>query len=214
MTIPTYRLPPNIEAGAQFSPQFNNVIQESIAGNEQRFARWTKCRGKGDLSYGLLDSADHDSDFRAIMAIYRAHFQELIPFRFKDWSDYTAEDEQFGTGDGATTAFQLVKIYDPSLILLGIAGSTRYVRDINLLAPEVEAVIKIDGVTKTITTDYTISSSGLVTFTSAPASSKPLTWTGQFDVAVRFDGPVQLAMKEANIVTITTLPVREVVGES
>ncbi|MCS3690952.1 uncharacterized protein (TIGR02217 family) [Bradyrhizobium elkanii] len=214
MTIPLYRLPPNIEIGSQFSPVFSNVIQEAVSGNEQRFGRWTKCRSIGNVAYGLLTSDDHEGDFAAIMAIYRAHIQELYPFRFRDWSDYTTTNEQFGTGDGATTSFQLVKVYDPGLILLGVTGALRYVREITLLAPETDPVIKVDGVTKTETTDYTISSSGLVTFTSAPAVNKPITWTGEFDVPVRFDGPIQLAPKEANIVTITSLPIREVIGES
>ncbi|WP_439399090.1 DUF2460 domain-containing protein [Bradyrhizobium sp. PMVTL-01] len=214
MTIPAYRLPPNIEAGSQFSPQFSNVVQEAISGVEQRFGRWTKCRGKGNVAYGLLDSADHDNDFRAIMAIYLAHYQELYPFRFRDWSDYKATNEQFGTGDGSTTAFQLKKTYDPSLLLLGIAGPRQYIREIKLVSPDVAPTIKVDGVIKTVTVDYTINSSGLVTFVSAPASGKAITWTGEFDVPVRFDGPVQLAVKEAGIATISSLPIREVIGES
>ena len=53
MTTPDYRLPPNIEIGSRFGPTFSLVVQEALAGNEQRFGRWTKCRGVGDLSYGL-----------------------------------------------------------------------------------------------------------------------------------------------------------------
>ena len=74
MTIHAYRLPPHIEAGSQFSPTWNDVIQEAIAGNEQRYGRWTKCRGVGNLAYGLLTtSPSYDDDFRAIMALYLAH---------------------------------------------------------------------------------------------------------------------------------------------
>src|SRR5689334_12468964 len=213
MTIPAYRLPPHIEAGSQFSPTFNNVIQEAISGNEQRYAKWTKCRGVGDVSYGLLSSsASFDVDFRAIMAIYRAHYGSLIPFRFKDWSDYKANDENFGTGDGSETQFQITKTYDPSLLLLNTPGSVLYVRNIFLFAAA--PTIKVDGATKTVTTDYTISSSGVCTFVSAPANNKPITWTGEFDVPVRFDGDMRLAMKEADIITIASLPIKEVVGET
>ncbi len=214
MTIPAYRLPEFIEKGSQFSPTFQNVIQESIAGNEQRWAQWTKCRGVGDISYGLLNSTDPDGDFRAIVAIYRAHYGSLLPFRFKDWSDYQASDDNFGTGNGATLAFQLSKTYDPSNILLNVPGTVVYVRPITLLTVGVAPVIKVDGVTKTVTTDYTISSSGLVTFVSAPANLKPLTWTGEFDVPVRFDGPLQIIMNESDITAIGSLPIREVIGES
>ncbi len=212
MTIPAYRLPSAIEIGSRFSPTFNNVIQEAIAGNEQRFGRWDKCRGVGDVSYGLLNSTDPDGDFRAIVALYRAHFGSLYPFRFKDWSDFQATDEPFGTGDGAEVAFQLSKTYDPSLILLNTAGSLFYVRNIVLLAST--PVIKVDGVTKTVTTDYTISSAGVVTFTVAPADDDVVTWTGEFDVPVRFDGELEVIPKESDIISIGSLPIKEVIGES
>ncbi len=211
MTIPAYRLPEGIERGSQFSPTFQNVIQEALAGNEQRFAQWTKCRGVGDISYGLLNSSDPTGDFRAILAIYRAHFGSLIPFRFKDWSDFQATDEVFGTGDGVETAFQLTMTYDPSQVLLNTPGSLLYVRDIFLLAST--PVIKVDGVTKTVVTDYNIVN-GLVTFTSPPANTKLCTWTGEFDVPVRFDGQLSVTMNEDDIVAIGSLPIREVIGES
>ncbi len=213
MTIPAYRLPDGIERGAQFGPAWRNVIQEAISGNEQRFAQWTQCRAVGDLSYGLLTSNDPAGDFYAILAMYRAHFGSLYPFRFRDWSDYTATDAQFGEGDGVTVAFQLSKTYDPSAILLNTPGSLLYVRDITLLASV--PVIKVDGVTKTVVTDYNISSTGLVTFTSAPANDKPLTWTGEFDVPVRFDtDQLPVIFNEADLAGIRSIPIREVMGES
>ncbi len=90
------------------------------------------------------------------------------------------------------------------------AGSVLYVRDITLLATA--PVIKVAGVTKTVVTDYNIAN-GIVTFTSAPASMAALTWTGEFDVPVRFDGPLNVIMNEGDIVAIGSLPIREVIGE-
>ncbi len=210
MTIPAYRLPPGIEKASQFSPTFQNVIQEAISGNEQRFAQWTKCRGVGDISYGLLNSTDTTGDFRAILAMYRAHTGSLTPFRFRDWSDYIATAENFGTGAGVVVAFQLTMTYDPSQILLGTPGSLLYVRNITL--PNASPVIKVAGVTKTAGVDYNISAAGVVTFTSAPTGA--LTWTGTFDVPVRFDGPLNVIMNESDIVAIGSLPIKEVISES
>lgn len=212
MTIPAYRLPVGIERGSRFGPAFRNVIQEAISGNEQRFAQWTKCKGVGDLAYGLKTSDNPTGDYAAILALWRAHFGSLYPFRFKDWSDYTATAELFGTGDGVTVAFQLVKTYDPSFILLGSAGTLFYVRSITLVTGS--PVIKVDGVTKTVTTDYTISSAGVVTFTSAPANTKPITWTGEFDVPVRFDtDQLPVVMNESDLIDIGSIPIKEVIGE-
>lgn len=213
MTIPAYRLPEGIERGSGFGPSFRNVIQEAFAGNEQRYAQWTKCRGVGDLSYGLQSSSDPLGDFAAILALWRAHFGSLYPFRFRDWSDYTATDEPFGTGDGTTTEFQLSKTYDPSLILLGTAGSLFYVRDIVLLAST--PTIKVDGTTKTVTTDYTVSDTGLVTFTSAPTADKVLTWSGEFDVPVRFDiDQLPVILDDSDLTSIQSIAIKEVIGET
>jgi uncharacterized protein (TIGR02217 family) len=169
----------------------------------------------GDLSYGILESDDPLGDYRAVLSLFRAHFGSLYPFRFKDWSDYTATDEVFGAGDGSTTQFQLKKTYDPSKILLGVTGSLLYVRDITLVvgAP----VIKVNGVTKTVVTDYNISSSGIVTFTSAPTGSPApvLTWTGEFDVPVRFDiDQLPVIMTMADLASIRSISIKEVIGES
>jgi uncharacterized protein (TIGR02217 family) len=210
MTIPAYRLPEYIERGSKFGPTFRNVIQEAISGNEQRFAQWTKCRGVGDLSYGLENSTDPLGDFKAILAMYRAHFGSLYPFRFRDWSDYVATNSVFGTGNGTATAFQLTMTYDPQAILLGSAGTYFYVRDITLLAST--PVIKINNV---VTAAYTISSSGLVTFTAAPAAAAQLTWSGEFDVPVRFDtDALPVVLNEADLTSLPGIPIKEVIGES
>jgi uncharacterized protein (TIGR02217 family) len=207
MTIQGYRLPDNIESGSGFGPSWDNVEQVSIAGTEQRFARWTKCRGVGDLSLGLQDSDDPLGDFRAIYSMFLAHRGTLYPWRFRCHYDCTAEDELFGTGAGVETQFQLTMTYDPSEILLGIPGSFFYVRDITL--PVGTPIIKVGG---TPTVAFTISS-GVVTFTSAPTGD--LTWDGTFDIPVRFDTPsLPVIMNAGNLAGIRSIPIKEVIGES
>jgi uncharacterized protein (TIGR02217 family) len=214
VSIALYRLPEHLEKGSGFGPSYKNVIQEAISGNEQRFAQWTKCRGMGDISYPLMNSDDPLEDFKAVVALFRAHFGTLIPFRFKDWSDYTATDEVFGTGNGTATDFQLTKTYDPSLILLGIAGTIKYIRDITLPVSST-VTIKSAGVTQAIPADCNISASGLVTFTSAPGLGTTLTWSGEFDVPVRFDSDqLPVIFSENDLQSIRSIPIREVIGES
>ncbi len=214
MTIPAYRLPVGLEKGSGFGPSFKNVIQEAIAGNEQRFAQWTKCRGVGDLSYGILKSDDPLGDYRAVLSLFRAHIGSLYPFRFKDWSDYQATDELFGNGTGAQTEYQLTMTYDPSQILLGVPGSFLYVRDITLVVGT--PTIEVDGTPLVGSpAPYTISSSGVVTFTSAPSNGSELTWTGEFDVPVRFDtDQLPVIMTMSDLASIRSIPIKEVIDES
>lgn len=211
MAFPTYRLPPDVEIGMVGGPTYVNIIQEAISGVEQRVKVWAKCRGEWDIGYSILDAGETSGTFRAVIALFRAHFADLHPFPFKDWGDYQLQDENIGTGNGSATTAQIIKTYDPSLILLATPGARTYVREIYLPRPGL--VVKVNGVTKTLTTDYTIGLTGLITFTSPPANGHLITVTGEFDVPVRFNTPkLELVVNEANNVQINSLPIREVIG--
>ena len=86
-------------------------------------------------------------------------------------------DQAIGTGDGATTAFQLMKTY--------ISGPASWVRKI---AKPVDGTVRVAvaGVEQTsgIIIDAT---TGLVTFASAPAAGAAITAGYEFDTPVRFD---------------------------
>lgn len=166
------------------------------------------------MSLGLRNSTDPLSDFRAIVAMYRAHFGSIYPFRFRDWSDYIATNHVFANGTGSQTNFQLAMIYDPSLILLGVQGALRYVRNITL--PNLSTVtIKVNGVLQATPANYSISAAGVVTFVSAPAAASDIAWSGQFDVPVRFDtDQLPVVTEESDLASIRSIPIREVIGES
>lgn len=214
MAFPAYRLPPEVEVGMRGGPTFYNVIQEAISGQEQRVQVWAKCRGRWNCGYSILDTEATSGTFRAVIALFRAHFGSLYPFPFKDWGDYQLTNERIGTGDGSDLTFQIIKTYDPSQIILNTPGSRTYVRDIYL--PRSGLVVKVNNVTKTIVTDYTIGSTGIITFVSAPANGHAITVTGEFDIPVRFDlgpgEPLPLSINEANNAQIEGFSLREVIG--
>lgn len=213
MTFPTYRLPTDIEVGAQGGPEFMTVIQEAISGQEQRIRVWAKCRAKYDIGYSILNSEDAAGNYRAVYHLFYGHLGRLYPFRFKDWNDYQATADNFGTGDGSDLTFQLSKTYDPSQIMLNTPGSRTYTREIYLLANT--PIIKVNGVTKATPGDYSISATGLVTFTSAPTNGHALTWTGEFDIPVRFDiDHLPVIMNEAMLARYGGISLREVIGSA
>jgi uncharacterized protein (TIGR02217 family) len=213
MAIPAYRLPPDIEEGAQGGPEFATVIQESVSGQEQRIKVWAKCRAKYDIGYSVLNSDDPVGSYRAVLALFYGHNGRFRAFRFKDWGDFVADDDQFGVGDSSETDFQLSKTYDPSLILLNTPGSFTYTREIYLLATT--PTIKVNGVTATPTTHYTISSTGLVTFVTPPTTGHALTWSGEFDIPVRFDVDQLAVTTNVNsIAEIGSISLREVIGSA
>jgi uncharacterized protein (TIGR02217 family) len=106
---------------------------------------------------------------------------DLKPFLMRDWTNYRLVDEPFGIGDDETTAFQITKTES--------AGSNPYYRVIRHIRAGT-LVVKVDGVTQVVTTDYTVNSTGLVTFTSPLEYDAVPTATCEFDVPVAFEGDV------------------------
>ena len=210
MTIPAYRLPPSIERGAIGGPEFKNVVQSAAAGTERRVRQWAQCRARYDIAYGLLNSGDPIGNYQAILHLFYAHFGMLHPFRFKPWDDFQASNELLGTGDGSTTEFQLLKTYDPSLILLSVAGSLYYVRLI-VLPVASSLVMTLDGAP---TTAYTLGDGGMITFTSAPTAGQIIRWSGEFDLPMRFNTDyLPITMDVNEIAQIQSIPIVEVLGE-
>lgn len=211
MAFPAYRLPPRVERGMTGGPTFQNIIQEAVSGVEQRVRVWAKCRGEWDCAFKILDTGDPTGDFQAIVAMFRAHAGDLYPFPFKDWGDYQLTGELIGVGNASATTFQVIKTYDPSQILLGTPGSRTYVRDIYL--PRSDLVVRVNGVTQTPGTAYTISSTGEITFATAPPTGHGITVFGEFDTPARFASPkLDLTINELNLAEIGSLPIREVIG--
>lgn len=211
MAIPAYRLPPEVEAGASSGgPEFEDSIQPGISGKEQRGEIAELCRALYDISYSILSSTDPVGSYRAVRAMFYAH-RRLYPFRFRMPDDYEANNDKFGEGNGSATAFQLSKTYDPAQLLLGTPGTLTYTREIYLFGTT--PVIKVNNVTVATPADYSINSTGLVTFTSPPTNGHDLTWTGEFDIPVRFDTKhFPAVFREADIIQIGSILIREVIG--
>ena len=112
-----------------------------------------------------------------LIAYFRARMGRAYGFRFKDWTDHQALAQTLGTGDGTTSAFQLVKRYAG-----GGEVTTR------TIAKPVAGTVKIyrDGVQAT--SGWSVNSStGLVTISTAPAIGVIVTVDFEFDVPARFD---------------------------
>lgn len=153
--------------GSEFGQEFNTRITPLRSGVERRNANWSAPLGRYSVIYAALKPEDH-------AAVYNAHMScmgSLIPFRFKDWRDFSADQEVIGTGTGSPQTLQLIKTY--------AFGSIDFMRKITR---PVTAALFADGSPLAATVDI---DSGLVT-TTAPDGAV-VTWSGEFDVPVRFD---------------------------
>ncbi|MDX5365370.1 MAG: DUF2460 domain-containing protein [Alphaproteobacteria bacterium] len=184
MAFHEIRFPLSISLGASGGPERRTEIVTLGSGREERNSPWALSRRRFNAGFGLkrLD------DIHELIAFFEARHGRLHGFRWKDRADWKSAapsaavsplDQPLGTGDGERTSFQLVKTY--------VSGGASYTREI---AKPVAGSIRIaiagseleEGVG--FTADYT---TGLVTFTSPPASGAAITAGFEFDVPVRFD---------------------------
>lgn len=158
------------------SPIFVNRRQRSVSGREVAFSYQQYPLTQFSLNYELLRDNATYPELGTLTGFYLARQGSFDSFLFTDPADQSVTDAGFGTGDGTTTQFQLVRPYG--------AGGFTYaepVQSVNALTN-----IKVGGVVKTLTTDYSIDANGLVTFVAAPAAAAALTWTGTYYYRCRF----------------------------
>lgn len=159
MALPFHnvRMPENVEQGATGGPGFHTSILELSSGEEQRNIDWSKQRGNWDVGFGLQPKTLANP----IIAFFYARRGKGYGFRFKDWSDFQL-DNDIGTGDAATTVFQIIKRYS--------SGGVDYDRKITRIVNGTLQVY-VDDVLKTVVTDYTVNQdTGLLTLGTPPGT--------------------------------------------
>ena len=156
------------------APEFNTTITLMGNGAEQRIGNWQEARIVANASLGVRSL----KDLKTLIAFFRARKGPLRGFLYKDMVDFKAAGDQFGTGDGTTTAFQLKRIY----------SDTANTDSRKIYRPKTGTIqIYKDAVLQTVTTHYTINyTTGIVTFVTAPAAAAVLTWNGEFYIPMRF----------------------------
>ena len=206
MAFHEVRFPDDISRGARGGPERRTQIVELASGDEERNASWANSRRRYDAAYGIRRA----DDLAAVVAFFEARNGRLYGFRWKDWADFKSclpsqtpagTDQNIGTGDGTTTAFQLVKVY--------ASGSQTWTRTIT--KPVAGTVkVAIEGVEQT--TGWSVDTTkGMITFTTAPASGAAITAGFEFDVPVRFDtDTLDVTLDIERLGSITSIPLIEV----
>ena len=151
------------------TPRFKTSVQQASSGKEIRLALMSYPIWEFTLTFEVLRGANGFSEIQTLMGFVLARLGMWDSFLFDDPSDDTAANTSFGAGDGSTTAFQLTR---------SMGGFTEPIQNLNS-AP----TIYING---TPTTAYTMGSTGIVTFASAPAAGAALTWSGTYYFRCRF----------------------------
>ncbi|WP_233489319.1 DUF2460 domain-containing protein, partial [Rhodovulum sp. 12E13] len=159
-----------------------------------------------DVAYGIRRA----DDLAAVVAFFEARNGRLHGFRFKDWGDHKSglpsaaispKDQEIGTGNGSLTEFALLKRYSSGAqswtraIAKPVAGTVRVA---------LGGVEQMSGWTVDTTT-------GVVTFDTAPAAGVAVTAGFAFDVPVRFDtDALDVTLDLERLGSITSIPLLEI----
>ena len=206
MAFHEVRFPDNISRGARGGPERRTQIVELASGAEERNASWANSRRRYDVAYGIRRA----DDLAAVVAFFEARNGRLHGFRFKDWADFksclpsqtpSATDQPIGTGNGSTTQFQLTKRYT--------SGAQSWSRAIT--KPVAGTVtIALNGTPQA--SGWSVSTTtGVVTFTTAPALGVAISAGFEFDVPVRFDTDLlDVTLDLERLGSITSIPLLEI----
>lgn len=163
------RLSDCVAYGFTGGPEWSTNIVLLDNGGELRNAQWKFPRHRYSAEYMNIPVAARDE----LLAAFHAAKGRLLAFRFKDWNDYTAEDQQLSVNVGTSDPVQLVKRY--------YLGGTFAERKVSAI---VSATV-VDGSGNPVAGTLDAING---TFTpSADWVAGVYSWSGEFDVWVRFD---------------------------
>lgn len=154
------------------TPVWSTLVQTSPSGKEVRTQFYSTPRWKYEIPLLFarvsgFSAKTVQNEMAMIQSLYQSVRGMWDSFLYTDpWSN-TAAQQSIGTGTGAQTTFQLLDI--EGFPIYDLNGAT---------------TLYVNG---TPTTPSSISPTGLVTFSAAPASGATVTWSGGYYRRVRFD---------------------------
>lgn len=208
MAFHEVQFPTGISKGSSGGPMRMTDVVTLRSGYEQRNTIWADSRRRYDAGLGLQNL----KDLYLVLEFFEARRGRLHGFRWKDWADYksldpitatSATDVTLGTGDASTTTFQLRKVYTD-------AGGS-YTRTIK---KPVSGTVKVavNSAVQTEGVDFTVdTTTGIITFTTAPGSGLAVTAGFEFDVPVRFDmDEISVNVEQFNAGAIPAIDIVEI----
>lgn len=154
------------------SPKHSTTVKTSVSGREFRFSNWSYPKYEWKFDFEVLRETGALTEMRTLMGFVNARGGSFDSFLLADPDDNAVTLQAVGTGNGTTTQFQLVRTW---------GGYVEPVYNLNGAA-----LIYVNGVLRTLTTHYTISATGVVTFVTPPPNGHAVTASFSFYWRVRF----------------------------
>ena len=167
------------------------TLQTSISGKRTSINNWSFPRYQWELSAAFLQTssgltnAPGPADFPTLFGFFNSRGGQFDTFLYTDADDNSITGQSLGTGDGATTSFQLISNYGG------------FVQPI--LAPHTVSAVYLNAVSQgsSLWSVQTWGSTapGVLTFTVAPTSTQAVTADFTYYYPVRFDDPMMTFSK-------------------
>ncbi len=149
------------------APVWNAQVQKTVTGRVVAATYQQYPLYKLGVQYAYLAQAD----YQTLLAFFNQQQGNVTPFLFDAGPGNDSVTAQaIGTGDGATTTFQLLRSYGGFAEPVAASFGTT------------DAYVNGSAVTAT----FNSPSNGYVTYATAPASGTSLTWTGAYYFQCRF----------------------------
>ena len=156
MTEPLFPALAGIGWSVKRSPVWKTRAQQAISGKETRLADWSYPAWHWELTFDFLRADPVAAEFQSLAGFFNARQGAFGTFLYADADDNAVAGQSLGTGDGATTTFQLIRAF----------GS--FIEPV--LAPNVVNAVTLAGVAQSSSSYSVDPATGLLTFTAAPVS--------------------------------------------
>jgi uncharacterized protein (TIGR02217 family) len=170
MTIPIFPSLPGLAFPLDRAPQWSTVLQKSSSGKKSGLMLYSFPEYQWTLDVEVLRQFASYIEFTELMGFINTVAGQGNVFYFTDPDDCSVTNQPNGTGDGATTAFQLVR---------SLGGFAEPIQSINGTP-----TLYLNG---TATGAFSLGATGIVTFSSAPGAGVALSWTGNYYWLCRLD---------------------------
>jgi uncharacterized protein (TIGR02217 family) len=167
-----------LEWNVERTPLFNTLLFEAASGKDATCALWSFPRYQYKMSYSWLND-NVTQDMRTLVGFFNLALGQWDSWLYKDPIDNSVTGQSIGTGTGSLATFQLVRTWGPS-------SSFPFVEPIQNLNGNPQ--IYVNGTLQTLTTNYTVGPTGIITFTSGhiPGSGAAVTATFNWYYRCRF----------------------------
>jgi hypothetical protein len=173
MTVPVFPTLAGITYPVKRTQNWSSVKQDALSGKRIRLSLFTYPTYSYEAQFSFLRSDTNDLEWQTLSGFISQLNGPTNLFAYNDPDDNSVTAQAFGTGNGTSTYFQLVRtqggFIEPVFLLNGTptlyGNGTPYVAGV----------------------DYNINASGNVSFLYAPANGVALTWTGNYYWGCRFD---------------------------